>query len=96
MIQKTYFKTKDYCKVNFSFTPGEAKTVEILGLNGDWDNAIPLKKKKDGSFGGHVSLPKNTQHEFRYRINASEWANDPDADSEAPNSFGSSNSVITI
>jgi hypothetical protein len=46
MIQKTYFKTKDYCKVNFSFTPAEAKTVEILGLNGDWDNAIPFEKEE--------------------------------------------------
>ena len=50
MIQKTYFKTKDYYKVKFSFTPENAETVEILGLNSDWENAVVLKKKKDGSF----------------------------------------------
>jgi len=30
MIQKTYFKTKDYCKVKFSFAPENAETVEVL------------------------------------------------------------------
>ncbi len=33
MLQKTYYKTKDYCKVKFSFKPELAETVEILGLN---------------------------------------------------------------
>ena len=32
MIQKTYFKTKDYCKVKFSFAVENAETVEVLGL----------------------------------------------------------------
>ena len=38
MLQKTYYKTKDYCKVKFSFKPELAETVEILGLNSDWQN----------------------------------------------------------
>ncbi len=33
MIQKTYFKTKDYCKVKFSLKPENAETVAIAGLN---------------------------------------------------------------
>ena len=48
MIQKTYFKTKDYCKVKFSFATENAETVEVLGLNSDWENGVLLKKKKDG------------------------------------------------
>lgn len=96
MIQKTYFKTKDYCKVKFSFTVENAETVEILGLNSDWENAIVMSKKKDGSFSTDVSLPKNSQHEFKYRINAADWANDPTADSEQPNVYGGSNSVISL
>ena len=39
MVQKTYFKTKDYCKVKFSFKVEDAETVEILGLNSDWENS---------------------------------------------------------
>lgn len=96
MIQKTYFKTKDYCKVKFTFTPENAETVEILGLNSDWENSIVMSKKKDGSFSAEVSLPKNTQHEFKYRVDATEWINEPEADSENSNVFGGSNSVIIL
>ena len=96
MIQKTYFKTKDYCKVKFSFTPENAETVEVIGLNSDWENSIVLKKKKDGTFSGEVSLPKDSQHQFKYLVNKTEWLNDADADSVAPNVFGGTNSVIEI
>jgi hypothetical protein len=96
MIQKTYFKTKDYCKVKFSIAPETAESVEILGLNSDWENAIVMKKKKDGSFACEVSLPKESRHEFKYRLNTAEWINDPEADTETPNVFGGSNSVIVL
>lgn len=96
MIQKTYFKTKDYCKVKFSFAGENAETVEILGLNSDWENSVVMSKKKDGSFTCDVSLPKNSQHEFKYLVNASEWLNEPEADSQNANVFGGSNSVITL
>ena len=96
MIQKTYFKTKDYCKVKFTFKDESAETVEILGLNSDWQNAIIMSKKKDGSFTCDVSLPKNTQHEFKYRVNEELWLNEPEADSQEPNEFGGSNSVIVL
>jgi exopolyphosphatase/guanosine-5'-triphosphate,3'-diphosphate pyrophosphatase len=48
MVQKTYFKTKDYCKVKFTFNVENAETVEILGLNSDWENSVLMSKKKDG------------------------------------------------
>jgi len=96
MVQKTYFKTKDYCKVKFSFQPENAETVEILGLNSDWQNSVIMSKKKDGSFTADVSLPKNTKHEFKYLINATEWVNEPEADAQEPNAFGGSNSVIVL
>jgi hypothetical protein len=96
MIQKTYFKTKEYCKVKFTFKIEHAETVEILGLNSDWKNSIIMSKKKDGSFTCDVSLPKNSQHEFKYRVNATEWMHEPEADAVKPNVFGSVNSVISI
>ncbi len=96
MIQKTYFKTKDYCKVKFSLKPENAETVEIVGLNSDWDNTIIMSKKKDGTFTSEVSLPKNTQHEFKYRVNEKEWVNEPEADSQSTNAFGGVNSVIVL
>ncbi len=96
MIQKTYFKTKDYCKVKFSFAGENAETVEILGLNSDWENSVVMSKKKDGSFTCDVSLPKNSQHEFKYLVNANEWLNEPEADGLNANVYGGSNSVITL
>ncbi len=96
MIVKTYYKTKDYCKVKFSFTVENAETVEILGLNSDWENSIIMSKKKDGTFSADVNLPKDSKHEFKYRVNETEWRNEQEADSEAPNEFGGSNSVIVL
>ena len=96
MLQKTYFKTKDYCKVKFTFNVENAETVEILGLNSDWQNSIVMSKKKDGTFICDVSLPKNSQHEFKYRVNEKEWLTEPQADGQQQNEFGGQNSVIVI
>ena len=96
MVQKTYFKTKDYCKVKFTFAVENAETIEILGLNSDWQTSIIMSKKKDGAFTCDVSLPKNTEHQFKYRVNENEWANEPEADKEVANEFGGINSVIVI
>lgn len=96
MILKTYYKTKDYCKVKFSFKVENAETVEILGLNSDWQNSIIMSKKKDGSFSADVNLPKDSKHEFKYRVNETEWLNEAEADSEAPNEYGGKNSVIVL
>ena len=96
MVQKTYFKTKEYCKVKFSFKVENAETVEILGLNSDWQNSIVMSKKKDGTFSCDVSLPKDSKHEFKYLVNATEWINEPEADAVNSNEFGGTNSVIIL
>lgn len=96
MIQKTYFKTKDYCKVKFAINVENAERVEILGLNSDWENSIIMSKKKDGTFTSEVSLPKNTEHQFKYRVNETIWLNEPGADKELANEFGSTNSVVVV
>jgi hypothetical protein len=96
MVQKTYYKTKDYCKVKFSFRVENAETIEILGLNNDWKNSIIMSKKKDGSFSADVNLPKDSKHEFKYLVNATEWVNEPEADAQESNVYGGSNSVIVL
>ena len=96
MINKTYFKTKAYCKVKFSLQGDSATSIDILGLNSDWDNAISMTRKKDGTFSVDVNLPKESRHEFKYLVNKTEWINDPEADAEVPNGFGGSNSVIIL
>lgn len=96
MIQKTYYKTKDYCKVKFTFKPENAEKVAIAGLNGDWENFVTMTKKKDGTFTAEVSLPKESEHQFKYVINESLWVNDPEADKETTNEFGGKNSVVVL
>ena len=96
MLQKTYYKTKDYCKVKFSLQLEAVETAEILGLNSDWENSIIMGKKKDGSFSAEVNLPKDSQHEFKYRLNDTNWVNEPEADTLVPNPFGDHNSVIVL
>ena len=96
MLQKKYFKTKNYCKVKFIHAAENAETVKILGLNSDWDNSIEMNKSKGGSFSCEVSLPRDSQHEFKYLVNEIEWINEPEADGQHPNIFGGSNSFITL
>ncbi|WP_299824849.1 isoamylase early set domain-containing protein [uncultured Pontibacter sp.] len=96
MIQKTYLKTKDQCKVKFAVSIEDADRVEILGLNNDWDKPLAMSRKKNGIFECVQTLPKNSIHEFKYLVNGTEWRNDPDADSENPNEYGGTNSVLTV
>ena len=96
MIQKTYLKRKEECKVKFMTNVEGADKVELVGLNGNWDTPIEMHKKSKGNFVKEVALPKNSYHEFKYLVNGSEWRNDPDADGEAPNDYGGTNSILSI
>ncbi|MBL7721243.1 MAG: isoamylase early set domain-containing protein, partial [Chitinophagaceae bacterium] len=79
-----------------SFKVENAETIEILGLNSDWENSVIMSRKKDGSFSADVNLPKDSTHEFKYLVDQKEWLNEPEADKEVPNVYGGSNSVITL
>ena len=96
MVTKTIFKTKDYTKVKFTYEDKAAESVKILGLNNDWNSPVELSKKKDGTFSIEVSLPKNTQQEFKYLVNDAVWVNEPEADAQSANGFGDANSVINL
>lgn len=96
MLQKTFVKSKGAYKVKFTVKADGAKTVELLGLNGDWETPVPLAKKKDGSFSAEIALPKDSKHEFKYRVNETDWMNEEDADVQVPNEFGSTNSVLKL
>ena len=95
MIEKKYYKTKEYCKVKF-IVEAEAKKVELFGLNNEWKKGIALVKKKDGSFAVEMNIDKGTQHEFKYLIDKRTWLNDEQADAQAANVFGTTNSVVVI
>lgn len=95
MIEKKYFKTKDYVKVKFTLNT-EAKKVDILGLNNEWKKGVAMTKKKEGIFSAELNLPKESSHEFRYFVDKKVWLNDEQADAETANIFGTTNSVVTL
>jgi 1,4-alpha-glucan branching enzyme len=95
MIEKKYFKTKDYVKVKFSFAT-DAKKVEILGLNNDWKKSVLMAKKKDGTFSAEVNLPKDSTHEFKYLVDKKTWLNDGETEAQVANVFGTTNSLVII
>jgi 1,4-alpha-glucan branching enzyme len=96
MVTKTIYKTKDYAKVKFSLEANGADSVELLGLNDNWKNSVPMSRKKDGLFQAEINLPKNSTHEFKYLVDQNLWLNDEGADGEVPNVFGGTNSVVTL
>ena len=55
-----------------------------------------MVKKKDGSFAVEMNIDKGTQHEFKYLIDKKTWLNDEQADGQAANVFGTTNSVVVI
>ena len=95
MIEKKYFKTKDYVKVKFTLN-AEAKKVDILGLNNEWKKGVAMTKKNEGVFSAELNLPKESSHEFRYFLDKKVWLNDEQADAETANVFGTTNSVLSI
>lgn len=100
-IKKTYFKTKETCKVNFRLTGTEVKEAQKICLVGEfnqWDTeATPLRKLKNGSFTTDVELKRGRDYQFRYLIDGNRWENDANADGYVPTPFGDAeNSVINI
>ena len=96
-ITKQYLKSKPVCKVTFSLPAEDATRVQVLGTFNEWNEneAVELKKSKNGNFRGTVDLEKDNSYEFRYLVDGT-YVNDEQADSYAMNVFGSENSVLNV
>lgn len=96
-ISKQYLKSKPVCKVTFTVPAEDAEQVVVVGSFNDWNpEAEPLKKLKNGTFKGVLSLDKDASYEFRYLIDGS-YANEAEADGQVWNDFaGAENSVLTV
>ncbi len=92
-IKKQYLKSKPVCKTTFLVDPEQAPTAEkvyVLGDFNDWnkEEALEMKRMKNGSFKATVDLESGKEYEFRYLIDSDTWTNDESAD-------GSENSVVS-
>ncbi|MDW5287394.1 isoamylase early set domain-containing protein [Formosa sp. PL04] len=96
-ISKQYLKSKPVCKVTFTVPAEGAEEVTVVGSFNEWDTkATPLKKLKNGTFKGVVSLDADTSYEFRYLVDG-EFLNETDADGQVWNDFaGAENSILKV
>jgi len=96
MLKKRFYKTK--CKVTFEL-PQDIEGVQSASVAGDfndWDAAAtPLKKLKSGAWKVTVDLEKDSEYQFRYQVNGSDWHNDDGADKYVPNNIDGDNSVVS-
>jgi len=98
-MKKQFVKSKDAWKVTFNPAldcVGEANDVKVLGDFNNWnpEEALELKKQKDGSFKGSLDLDNQGEYHFKYFIDNTRWATEPAADENITNQFGETNSVI--
>lgn len=100
MIKKQFLKSKPVCKATFSLPTEllpEAKKVELVGEFNNWgaDDAITLKKQKNGVFKAVVELEQGKEFQFRYLIDGATWVNDEEADKYVASEYGSENCIIS-
>jgi 1,4-alpha-glucan branching enzyme len=101
-ITKQYLKSKPVVKVTFSL-PAEAvektEKVSLIGEFNGWnpEEAIALKKQKDGSFKCSLDLVPGKEYQFRYLLDNDKWENDWEADKYVPAGVDAEeNSVVVL
>ena len=79
----------------FTCDAPEAKSVELVGDFTHWqNNAIPLKKQKNGTWKAGVELPVGI-YQYRFLVDG-QWRDDSQCDKRVPNAFGTYNAVREI
>jgi len=96
MINKRFFKTKDEVEVTFELeAPEVSSNVAIVADFLDWQPQPMKKVAKSSTFKFKTRLPKDSNYQFRYLLDESQWVNDPHADQYIPNGFGEDNCMVS-
>jgi len=73
----------------------EAHRVNLVGDFNNWNKeSLPAKKGSQGTWKVKVNL-KPGKYQYKFFVD-SNWWNDPKAETQTPNPFGTQNSIITI
>jgi 1,4-alpha-glucan branching enzyme len=100
-LAKQFVKSKSVYKVTFTVpaeAASEAKKVALVGEFNGWnpEEAIALKKQKDGSFKASLELGAG-EYQFRYILDGEKWENDWEADKYVPAGVDATeNSVVVL
>jgi 1,4-alpha-glucan branching enzyme len=82
-------------KETFAYNDSNAQSVSLVGDFTDWEqNAIPLKKQKNGVWKATVSLEPGN-YEYRFLVDG-EWRNDQECQNRRPNTFGAENCIREV
>jgi 1,4-alpha-glucan branching enzyme len=98
MVKKAVSKNGKTYRVTFEL-PAEvnAQTACLCGDFNDWsETALPMKRRKDGSFSVALTLPAGQSYHYRFLLDGERWENDWAADTYMPNIHGSDNSVVEL
>jgi 1,4-alpha-glucan branching enzyme len=101
-VKKNYLKSRPVCKVTFELPKAAvaaASTVAVVGDFNDWrtEQAVSLRRQKDGRFAATVELQVGRAYRFRYLIDGERWENDWEADRYEPSELGGAdNSVVEV
>lgn len=96
MVAKRPLEGNGHVRVTFALKEPAAAKVQLLGDFTDWQSALRMRRLRDGTWRAELDLEKGREYGFRYLIDGSRWANDPWADKQVPNPFGSENSVVVV
>jgi 1,4-alpha-glucan branching enzyme len=81
--------------VDFVLHAPNAQSVAVAATFNQWDTKrTALRKERDGGWTTTVWLPPG-RYEYRFVVDG-QWVSDPNAKESVPNSFGSTNSVVTV
>jgi len=100
-VEKKTLAKNGVCKVTFNLPSSiaeTARTAHVVGDFNDWDpTRHPMKKTKNGKFSLSLELPGNSEYEFRYLVDGTNWETDWEADSLNPAPWGDEyNSVVKL
>ncbi len=102
-VTKKYGKDS---KVTVTFTIKKnaaqgAVKIDLLCEHNGWQ-AVAMKKQKNGTFKGAITIPADEQPSYQYRFkytfedNSVKYDNDWDAETYVSNPFGEENSVFSV
>ena len=82
-------------KETFTYFAPNAQNVALVGNFTGWEkNPVPLKKQKDGSWRGAVSLAPG-EYQYRFLVDG-QWQDDEQCEERRPNGFGQQNCIRQV
>jgi 1,4-alpha-glucan branching enzyme len=75
-----------------------AEKVQLLGDFNDWnvEEAIDLKKFKNGTYKTTLDLETAKSYQFKYLIDSEKWENDQEADSYVNNGIDADDNFVVV